>query len=109
MINKSFQKLSSIEFLNKGIPAGMIIGLFSYLITSKAHKSTKIGLGSFGAITMGYFINCRREFDAKLEQNKELGEIMNMIIRYRGTELENQLQEQYKKKLEEIDKKSKYI
>ena len=34
---------------------------------------------------------------------------MNLIIRYRGTELEEQFQTKYKEKLEEIDKKSKYV
>jgi hypothetical protein len=45
----------------------------------------------------------------KLEQNKELGDLMNLIIKYRGTELESQFQMKYKEKLEEIDKKSKYV
>jgi hypothetical protein len=44
-----------------------------------------------------------------MEQNKELGEIMNQIIKYRGTELEGKLQEKYTEKMMEIDKKSKYI
>ncbi len=92
-----------------GIPAGMITGLFSYLATSKPHRSAKIGLATYLVVTCGYFVNCRMEFDEKLKQNKELGEIMNQIIKYRGTELEGALQEKYTEKMKEIDKKSKCI
>jgi hypothetical protein len=66
-------------------------------------------MGSFAAITLGYFVKCRRDFDRKLAENKELGEIMNMIIKYRGTEMEAQLQKRYKEKMEEIDSKAKYV
>ena len=87
----------------------MLTGLFSYLVTSKANRSAQMGLGVYFLVTSGYYYNCRREFTEKMEQNKELGEIMNQIIKYRGTELEGKLQEKYTEKMMEIDKKSKYI
>ena len=69
-------------------------------------KKSKIKqISSESQISYPFFL----EFNKKLEQNKELGEIMNLIIRYRGTELEEQFQTKYKEKLEEIDKKSKYV
>lgn len=87
----------------------MIVGLFSYLVTSRARLASNLAMASYLVISAGYFANCRIEFNQKLEQNKELGELMNLIIRYRGTELEEQFQTKYKEKLEEIDKKSKYV
>lgn len=66
-------------------------------------------MGSYLIISAAYFTQCRMEFNKKLEQNKELGDLMNLIIRYRGTDLEASFQEKYKEKLEEIDKKSKYV
>jgi hypothetical protein len=68
-----------------------------------------VAIGSWSIVTLGYFIKCRTEFDKKVAQNKELGDIMNMIIKYRGTDLEPKLQQKYNEKLQEIDKKSKYI
>ena len=79
------------------------------MITSKSRTASNFAVGSFMAITVGYFINCRRDFEAKLQQNKELGELMNMIIKYRGTDMEAQLQKKYKEKVEEMDKKAKYV
>lgn len=87
----------------------MILGLFSYLVTSKVKLASNIGMGSYLLISAGYFFNCRREFNKKLDENKELGEIMNLIIKYRGTELEEQFQKKYKEKLQEMDSKSKYV
>jgi hypothetical protein len=66
-------------------------------------------MGTFGIVSVGFFVNCRMEFNKKLEQNKELGELMNMIVKYRGTELEGQLQKRYQEKLIEIDSKAKYV
>lgn len=66
-------------------------------------------MGSYLVVSAGYFANCRYEFNKQVEQNKELGDIMNLIIKYRGTELEEQFQKKYKEKLEEIDSKSKYV
>ncbi|CAF1008486.1 unnamed protein product [Brachionus calyciflorus] len=91
------------------IPAGMILGLFSYLVTSRVKLASNVAMGSYLLISAGYFANCRYEFNKKIAQNKELGDIMNLIIKYRGTELEAQFQQKYKEKLEEIDSKSKYV
>ena len=76
----------------------MILGLFSYLVTSRAKLASHVAMGSYMLISAGYFVNCRMEFNNKLEQNKELGDLMNLIIRYRGTELESQFQMKYKEK-----------
>jgi hypothetical protein len=92
-----------------GVPSSLTIGLISYLASSRAKTAANLTLGSFTAITLAYFFNCRREFDRKVKENKELGEIMNMIIKYRGTEMEEQLQKKYKEKMEEIDSKAKYV
>ena len=81
----------------------------SYLATSKFRTSLHIGFGSWWLVTGVYFFKCRTEFDKKLKENKELGEIMNLIIKYRGTELEGQFQEKYHEKLMEMDKKAKYV
>jgi hypothetical protein len=66
-------------------------------------------MGSYLLVTGYYFVTCRMEFERKLKENKELTEIMELIIKYRGTELENQFQQKYKEKLIEMDKKAKYI
>ncbi len=87
----------------------MLTGLFSFIATNKAHKSAMVGIGTYFFVTCGYYYNCRAEFEEKIKHNKELGDIMNQIIKYRGTELEGALQEQYTEKMKEIDKKSKYI
>lgn len=87
----------------------MLTSLFTYLVTSRANRAAQFGLGAYLCVTVGYFGQCRKEFDEKVKQNKELGEIMNQIIKYRGTDLELSLQEKYKDKMMEIDKKSKYI
>lgn len=87
----------------------MVLGLFSYLVTSRVKLASNVAMGSYLCISAGYFINCRREFNKKVEQNKELGDIMNLIIKYRGTELEGQFQKKYQEKLEELDSKSKYV
>lgn len=87
----------------------MVIGLVTYLATSRARIASHLTVGSFILVTGGYFVKCRREFDRMLEQNKELGELMNMIVKHRGTELEEQLQKKYKEKVEEMDKKAKYV
>jgi len=49
------------------------------------------------------------EFNKQVEKNKELGEIMNMIIKYRGTDLEEQFQKRYQEKIQELDTKSKFV
>jgi hypothetical protein len=66
-------------------------------------------MGSFLTISSAYFITCRMEFNKQVEKNKELGEIMNMIIKYRGTDLEEQFQKRYQEKIQELDTKSKFI
>jgi hypothetical protein len=66
-------------------------------------------MGAYLVVTAGYFTKCRMEFNKKIEQNKELGEIMNLIIKYRGTDLEPQLQRKYSEKLQEMDPKSKFV
>jgi hypothetical protein len=66
-------------------------------------------VGSFIAVTLGYFFVCRREFDVMMAKNKELGDIMNLIIKYKGTEMESKLQEKYSEKLKDLDKKAKYV
>lgn len=83
--------------------------MVTYLVTSRAKLAANLAMGSYLIISGVYFANCRIEFNKKLEQNKELGDLMNLIIRYRGTELESQFQTKYKEKLEEMDKKSKYV
>lgn len=98
-----------IYFNNLGIPASLVAGLLSYLVTSKYKVSSHVVAGTFLTVTGGFFVNCRMEFEKKVKQNKELGEIMNLIIKYRGTDLEQQLQQTYKEKLQEIDSKSKYV
>jgi hypothetical protein len=84
-------------------------GLLSYLMTSRAWLSTHIATGSLTVVTFGYFIHCRTEFEKKLKENAELGELMNLIIKYRGTELESKFQEKYTEKMREMDSKSKYV
>ncbi|RNA28860.1 cytochrome c oxidase 20 -like protein [Brachionus plicatilis] len=91
------------------IPVGLVLGLFSYLFTNKVKLASNVAMGSYLLVSAGYFANCRLEFNKKVSQNKELGDIMNLIIKYRGTELEEQFQKKYKEKLEEIDSKSKYV
>jgi hypothetical protein len=87
----------------------LVVGLVSFLVTSKSLLSSHLAMGTFGIVSVGFFVNCRMEFNKKLEQNKELGELMNMIVKYRGTELEGQLQKRYQEKLIEIDSKAKYV
>ena len=79
------------------------------MLTSKLRLSSHIGFGSLTVVTFGYFIKCRTEFDNKLKENAELGELMNLIIKYRGTELESKFQEKYTEKVREMDAKSKYV
>lgn len=66
-------------------------------------------MGTYLVVSGAYFLNCRMEFEQKIKENKELGELMNLIIKYRGTELEQQFQQKYHEKLTEIDSKSKYV
>lgn len=87
----------------------LILGLLSYLLTSKTKLSTNIAGGTLTVVTFGFFINCRNEFEKKLKENAELGELMNLIIKYRGTELEAKFQEKYTEKVKEMDSKSKYV
>jgi len=91
------------------IPSGIFTGLAAYLATSRVKLAANIAMGTYLAVSAGYFTNCRIEFNKKLSQNAELGEIMNLIIKYRGTELEGQLQKKYNEKLQEIDPTSKYV
>ena len=49
------------------------------------------------------------EYEKKIAQNAELGDLMNLIIKYRGTELEEQFQKKYQEKVREMDSKSKYV
>ena len=91
------------------IPSSFIIGVVTYIATSRARLASHLTVGSFALVTAGYFYKCRKEFDEKLKQNKELGELMDMIIKYRGTEMEGQLQKRYKEKVEEMDTKAKYV
>lgn len=86
------------------IPAGLVTSLVGYLVTSKARLAANIGMGTYLAVSAGYFFVCRRDYDNKIAQNKELGDLMNLIIKYRGTELEQQLQQRYKEKCEEFSK-----
>ncbi len=66
-------------------------------------------MGSFLIVSAGFFTQCRLEFNKQVAQNKELGEIMNLVIKYRGTELEPQFQRKYNEKLQEMDPKSKFV
>lgn len=104
-----FDAKFQLRFLFAGIPVGLVLGLFSYLFTNKVKLASNVAMGSYLLVSAGYFANCRLEFNKKVSQNKELGDIMNLIIKYRGTELEEQFQKKYKEKLEEIDSKSKYV
>jgi len=79
------------------------------LLTSKALLSSNIAVGSLTVVSFGYFFHCRTEFEKKLKENAELGELMNLIIKYRGTELESKFQEKYTEKVREMDSKSKYV
>ena len=88
------------------MPVSLIIGLFSYLVTSKARIATHLTFGSCAAITGACFVQCRTAFDKKLKENAELGELMNLIIKYRGTELEGKFQEMYREKVKDMDSKS---
>ena len=97
------------ECNHEGIPVGLFTGLVTYIATNKPLRAFKVSVGSFSVITLGYFVKCRIEFNKKVEQNKELGQIMDMIIKYRGTELESQFQQRYTEKLKEMDTKSKYV
>lgn len=78
-------------------------------MTSKARVASNLAFGSFALVTVAYFTHCRMEFDKQVKQNKELGELMNMIIKYKGTELEEQFQKKYSEKLLEMDTKSKFV
>ncbi len=71
--------------------------------------SANLAMGSYLLISGVYFVNCRMEYNKKIEQNTELGELMNLIIKYRGTELEGQFQKKYQEKVRELDTKSKYV
>ena len=71
--------------------------------------SANLAMGSYFLISGVYFVNCRMEYNKKIEQNTELGELMNLIIKYRGTELEGQFQKKYQEKVRELDTKSKYV
>ena len=93
----------------KGIPSGLITGLLVYLFTSKPRISAHTSVLTFLGVTGVYFKICRDEFEKKMKENKEIGEIMELIIKYRGTEVEAKLKEKYKEKLEEMDKKAKYV
>ena len=84
-------------------------GLLSYLFTSRAQLSSHIFFGTWTVVTFGYFHHCRTEFEKKLKENAELGELMNLIIKYRGTDLESKFQEKYTEKVREMDSKSKYV
>ena len=97
-------RVNVCSFWSVGIPAGLVTSLVSYLATSKAKMSANIGMGTYLAVSAGYFFVCRRDYDQKIAQNKELGDLMNLIIKYRGTELEQQLQQRYKEKCEEFSK-----
>jgi hypothetical protein len=66
-------------------------------------------MGTFLGVTAVYFKICHDEFAKKMQENKEVGEIMELIIKYRGTEVEAKLKEKYKEKIEEMDKKAKYV
>lgn len=92
-----------------GIPSGLVAGVLSYLFTSRMKFATNAAFGSFFLVTAVYFTNCRIEFNRTVEQNKELGELMNMIVKYKGTELEEQFQKKYSEKLMEMDTKSKFV
>ena len=48
-------------------------------------------------------------FQKTLDENKELGRLMDLIIEYEGTELEEQFKQKYTEKMREMDKKAKYI
>ena len=91
------------------IPSSLVIGLITYLVTSRAKMASHVSFGSLWAITGVYFVHCKNEFDKKLKENAELGEIMNLIIKYRGTELEDKFQETYREKVKQMDSKSKYV
>ncbi len=83
----------------------MVASLLTYLVARKPKYTTHVGMGTYMVVTAVYFVQCRRDFDKKVAQNKELGDLMNMIIKYRGTELETQLQQRYKEKCNEFTNK----
>lgn len=91
------------------IPSGIGAGLITYLLTSQPLKAvhgsfiTLFGVGSY------YFITCYNDYKKKLKENKEVGEIMDLIVKYRGTEMEENLKREYIDRIKKMDDKSKFI
>lgn len=95
--------------MNEGIPSGLVTGLFTYLLTSRSKYALHATFLTFFGVSTVYFKLCQDEYRAKLKENEQIGEIMNLIVKYRGTEMEGKLKEEYKERVSRLDEKSKYV
>jgi hypothetical protein len=81
-----------------------VIGLISYFWKGKARLSFNLTFLSYSLIMFASFVKCQNDFQKKAKCNKELAELMSLIYKYRGTELEEQFQQKYKEKVQELDR-----
>ncbi len=96
-------------FFFKGIPSSIVAGLLTYLVTSRSRWAIHSSFITYFGVSVVYFKICYDEYKHTLKQNKEVGEIMDLIVKYRGTEMEDKLREQYKDKVSRMDVKSKFV
>lgn len=87
----------------------MIGSLLVFLLTSNSKRAVWTFTGTFLVVSNVYFKLCYDEFQERIKENKEVNELMQMLVKYRGTEIEEKLKIKYKEKLEEIDKKAKFV
>ncbi|XP_014218861.1 cytochrome c oxidase protein 20 homolog [Copidosoma floridanum] len=69
------------------------VGLLTFLFTSKPALSSHVGMGSFVAVTLGYYSFCRYQFAYQKFNSEKLQELLHKAAVMEGVEEENKLQE----------------
>uniref|UniRef100_A0A336MEV2 Cytochrome c oxidase assembly protein COX20, mitochondrial n=1 Tax=Culicoides sonorensis TaxID=179676 RepID=A0A336MEV2_CULSO len=76
-----------------GISSGIAIGFLTFMKTSRPAFSSNVGMGSFIAITLGYWFPCRYQYSKDQFEYRKLQALMRDASIYEGTALEREVAE----------------
>lgn len=76
-----------------GVSSGVAIGFLTFMKTSRPAFSSNMAMGSFIAITLGYWLPCRYQYSKEQFEIRKMQALMNNASVYEGTALEKELTE----------------
>lgn len=75
------------------IGSGMATGFLYFMMTSRIQRSAHLAFGTYGCVTLGYWVYCRYNYSVQKFNMGQLQVAMQRQALYEGTEMEKQVKE----------------